>query len=60
MKGAESMKAYIEKKPNINWNYLLTWQDPETGYTFTDTFKTLKEATEYAAAILAEVVTVNF
>lgn len=54
------MKIYVTKQSHYNYNYLLNWQNPETGAVMGEWFRSMKDVAEYTARWGAEIVRVNF
>lgn len=56
----KTMKVFITKQRHGKYNYLLNWNNPETGVIMGDWFTTLKELKEYISGWNAILVRVNF
>ena len=56
----KTMKVFITKQSHGKYNYLLNWNNPETGAMMGDWFTTLKELKEYISGWNAILVRVNF
>lgn len=54
------MKVFITKQSHGKYNYLLNWNNPETGAMMGDWFTTLKELKKYISGWNAILVRVNF
>lgn len=54
------MTIYITKQNHYKFNYLLNWQNPDTGAMMGDWFTSLKEIEEYTRHWVKKTVKVNF